>query len=193
MEVVEVEWWSMLNFEAATPKFCNCSWKFGSSPLKGKVDLCMTKGSKVLIYLTLLGFIFYCTHVSNAKSITVQSQFRLSSWDWNHGKFTNRKVWIITINVMPFKIISIIHNWTIFTIITIRTTNIPICPSQRISITVIIPLVCGTRIHNTEPVATRVQVVIVRMIILLIKPRISLSLIKPTHTGNALARVQQVH
>ena len=31
------------------------------------VDLCMINGSKVLIYLTLLYFIFYCTLVSNAK------------------------------------------------------------------------------------------------------------------------------
>ena len=31
-EVVEVEWQSILNFEVATSKFCNCSWKFGSSP-----------------------------------------------------------------------------------------------------------------------------------------------------------------
>ena len=37
-------------------KFCNHSWHFGSSPQKGKVDLCMTNGSKVLIYLTLLNF-----------------------------------------------------------------------------------------------------------------------------------------
>ena len=36
--------------EAATSKFCNCSWKFGFSPRKGKVDLCMTNGSKVLIF-----------------------------------------------------------------------------------------------------------------------------------------------
>ena len=62
-EVVEVEWKKMLNFEAATSKFCNCSWKFGSSPQKGKVDLCMTNGFKVLIWLTLLYFIFYCTLV----------------------------------------------------------------------------------------------------------------------------------
>ena len=72
-EVVEVEWRSMLNFEAATSKFCNCSWKFGSSPRKGKVDLCMTNGSKVLIYLTLLYFIFYCTLVSNAKGNIAKS------------------------------------------------------------------------------------------------------------------------
>ena len=60
-EVVEVEWSSMLNFEAATLKLCNSSWKFGSSPWKGKVDLCMTNGSKFMIYLTLLYFKFYCT------------------------------------------------------------------------------------------------------------------------------------
>ena len=46
-------------FEAATSKFCNCSWKFGSSPQKGKVDVCMTNGSKVLIYLTLLYFLLH--------------------------------------------------------------------------------------------------------------------------------------
>jgi hypothetical protein len=72
-EVVEVEWRSMLNFEAATSKFCNHFWKFGSSPQKGKVDLCMTNGSEVLIYLTLLYFIFYCTLVSNAKGNIAKS------------------------------------------------------------------------------------------------------------------------
>ena len=66
-EVIEVEWQLMLNFEAATSKFCNYSWKFGSSPQKGKVDLCMTNGSKVLIYLTFLYFIFYCTLVYSCK------------------------------------------------------------------------------------------------------------------------------
>ena len=48
-----------LNFEAAISKVCNCSWKFGSSPRKGKVDLCMTNGSKVLIHLTLLYFLLH--------------------------------------------------------------------------------------------------------------------------------------
>jgi hypothetical protein len=48
-------------------KNCNHSWKFDSSPRKGKVYICMTNGSKILIYLTLLNFIFYCTLVSNAK------------------------------------------------------------------------------------------------------------------------------
>ena len=46
-----------LNFEAATSRFGNHSLKFGSSPRKGKVDLCMTNGSKVLIYLTLISFL----------------------------------------------------------------------------------------------------------------------------------------
>ena len=54
-------------------KFCNHSWQFGSSPQKGKIDLCMTNGSKVLIYLTLLNFIFYCTLVSNAKGNLAKS------------------------------------------------------------------------------------------------------------------------
>ena len=58
-EVVEFEWWSMLNFEAVTSKFGIHSWNFGSSPRKGKVDLCMTNGSKVLIYLTLLNFLLH--------------------------------------------------------------------------------------------------------------------------------------
>ena len=62
-----------LNFEAATSKFGNHSWKFGSSPRNDKVDLCMTNGSKVLIYLTLLYFIFYCTLVSNAKGNVAKS------------------------------------------------------------------------------------------------------------------------
>ena len=33
----------------------------------------MTNGSKVLIYLTFLDFIFYCTLVSNAKGNVVKS------------------------------------------------------------------------------------------------------------------------
>ena len=40
---------------------------------KGKVDLCMINSSKVLIYLTLLNFIFYCTLVSNAKGNLAES------------------------------------------------------------------------------------------------------------------------
>ena len=58
-------------------KFCNHSWQFGSSPQKGKVDLCKTNGSKVLIYLTLLNFIFCCTLVSNAKLILLQQSLAL--------------------------------------------------------------------------------------------------------------------
>ena len=58
-EVVEVEWRSMLNFEAATSKFGDCSSKFSFSPRKSKVDLCMTNGSKLLIYLTLLNFLLH--------------------------------------------------------------------------------------------------------------------------------------
>ena len=60
-------------FEAATSNFCNHSWNFGSSPRNGKVDLCTTNGSKVLIYLTFLYFIFYCTLVSNAKGNLAKS------------------------------------------------------------------------------------------------------------------------
>ena len=48
---------------------------------KGNVDLCMTNGSKVLIYLTLLYFIFYCTLVSNAKGNLAKSNI---SELWNH-------------------------------------------------------------------------------------------------------------
>ena len=48
-----------LNFEAATSKFWNHSWSIGFSPQKGKVDLCATNGSKVLIYLTLLNFLLH--------------------------------------------------------------------------------------------------------------------------------------
>ena len=69
-EVVEVEQRLMLNFEAATSKFCNCSSKFGSSPRKGKTDVCMTNGSKVLIYLTLLYFLLHYLQVYSKK------------WDW---------------------------------------------------------------------------------------------------------------
>ena len=69
-----------LNFEAATSKFGNHSWTFGFSSQRGKVDLCMTNGSKVLIYLTLLYFIFYCTLVSIAKGNIAKSN---KSEFWN--------------------------------------------------------------------------------------------------------------
>ncbi len=62
-----------LNFEVATSKVWHCFSKFGSSPRKGKVDLCTTNGSKVMIYLTLQYFKFYCTHVSNAKGNIAKS------------------------------------------------------------------------------------------------------------------------
>jgi len=52
--------------EVATSKFCNHFQKFGCQPQKGKADLCMTNGSKDLIYLS-----FFVpqrpTLVSNAK------------------------------------------------------------------------------------------------------------------------------
>ena len=60
-------------FEAAISNFCNHSWNFGTSPQNGKVDLCTTNGSKVLIYLTFLYFTFYCTLVSNAKGNLAKS------------------------------------------------------------------------------------------------------------------------
>ena len=64
-----------LNFEAATSKFGNHSLTFVSSLQRGKVDLCMTNGSKVLIYLTLLYFIFYCTLVQGVYEVRSQTLF----------------------------------------------------------------------------------------------------------------------
>jgi hypothetical protein len=70
-----------LNFEAVTSKFGNHSWKFGSSPWKGKVDLCMTNGSKVLIYLTLLYFLLhYLQEYSKIWNIAKSTKSEL----WNH-------------------------------------------------------------------------------------------------------------
>ena len=72
-----VIWW---NFEAATSKVCNCSWKFGSSPRKGKVDLCMTNGLKVLIYWTLLYFLLqYLQEYSKIWNIAKSNKSEL----WN--------------------------------------------------------------------------------------------------------------
>ena len=87
LKVVEVEWRKkMLNFEAATWKFFNCSWTSGSSPQKGKVDLCMTNVSKVLIYLTLLYYIFFCSLVSIAKGdIAKSNKSQLSNCLWYRG------------------------------------------------------------------------------------------------------------
>ena len=62
-EEPKVQEW-LPNFEAATSNFCNHSWNFSSSP---------RNGSKVLIYLSFLFFIFYCTLVSNAKGNLAKS------------------------------------------------------------------------------------------------------------------------
>ena len=53
--------------------FENHKINFGFLPQNGKVDLCRTNGSKVLIYLTFLYFIFYCTLVNNAKGNLAKS------------------------------------------------------------------------------------------------------------------------
>ena len=71
-------------FEAATSKFCNHSWHFFSSPQNGKVDLCMTNGSKVLIYLTLLHFLL---HYLQEYSKIFQSIF--FSWNQNYLAIRN--------------------------------------------------------------------------------------------------------
>ena len=56
---------SRLNFE--TSIFCNHFWKFGCQPQKSKADLCMTNGSKDLIYLSFLSVPQRLALVSNAK------------------------------------------------------------------------------------------------------------------------------
>jgi hypothetical protein len=68
-----------LNFEAAISKFCK--------PRKGKVDLCMTNGSKVLIYLTLLYFVLHYSKFNIDRHSTLTTSKGLSenlkkmSWD----------------------------------------------------------------------------------------------------------------
>ena len=47
--------------------------KFSFLPQKCKLELCMSNSSKVLIYLSLLYFIFYCTLVCNAKGNIAKS------------------------------------------------------------------------------------------------------------------------
>ena len=48
-----------LNFEVTTSKICNNFWNFGCQPQKGKADLCMKNGFKVLIYLILISFFLH--------------------------------------------------------------------------------------------------------------------------------------
>ncbi len=58
----------------------NFSKPFGSSPQKGKVDLCTTNGSKVMIYLTLLNFLLHNTYKITVKyEILVIKTFGLGS------------------------------------------------------------------------------------------------------------------
>ena len=66
-------------FEAATSNFCIHSWKFGFSPRNGKVDLCTTNGSIVLIYLTLLNFLLHY----------LQEYSKI----WNIEKSTKSELW----------------------------------------------------------------------------------------------------
>ena len=85
------------NFEAATSKCCNRSWKFGSSPRKGKVNLYMTNGSQVLIYLTLLYFLLHylqeCSKIWNVaksnKSELCHTEVCLTFLRWG-AKLTGR-------------------------------------------------------------------------------------------------------
>ena len=76
--------------EAATSKFCNCSRKFGFSSRKDKEDICMTNGSKVLIYLTLLFFLLHYVHeYSKFWSIAKSNKSEL----WNHlSKYITSKI-----------------------------------------------------------------------------------------------------
>ena len=72
-EVVEVEWKSRLIFWGCNLQLLQSFLNFSSSPRNGKVDLCTTNGSIVLIYLTLINFLLhylqenfgtvYCTEV----------------------------------------------------------------------------------------------------------------------------------
>ena len=78
-EVIEVEWRSMLNFDQIFSKIGNWVWKFGCQPRKGKVDLCMTNGSKVLIYLTLLYFLLHYLQVYSKR--------------WNIAKSNKSELW----------------------------------------------------------------------------------------------------
>ena len=67
----------MLNFEAATSKFCYHFLKFGCQPWKSKTDLCMTNGSKVLIYLSFFIVPQRLALVSNVKKISKSNKSEL--------------------------------------------------------------------------------------------------------------------
>ena len=77
----------------------------------------------------------------------------------NHGKFTNGWQWVGTPVIMPFKISRIPGRYTFFTVttsmavirLTIPAINIPICPRNKISITMEGPLICRIHIYDTKP------------------------------------------
>ena len=78
-----------LNFEARPRNFENHKIKFGFSPPKGKVDLCMTNGSKVLIYLTLLNFLLHYLQVY--------------SKIWNIAKSNKSELWnLLSYRGLPY-------------------------------------------------------------------------------------------
>ena len=87
-EVIEVEWQSMLNFETATSKFCNCSWKFSFWPRKALWDYKISSESRELLL---------CTNVLSYTSYAMQKKF-WPSWlsfqpitenqrSWNYRAF----------------------------------------------------------------------------------------------------------
>ena len=80
-EVVEVEWKSRSNFWGCDLEILQSFLTLFLLYQNGKVDLCMTNGSKVMIYLTLLNFLLhYLQEYSKIWNIAKSNKSEL----WNH-------------------------------------------------------------------------------------------------------------
>jgi hypothetical protein len=89
-------------------KFCNHSWQFGSSPQKGKVDLCKTNGSKVLIYLTLLNFpMHYLQEYSKIWNLAKSNKSEL----WNRLSLKGLRLKSWTISQFQWELKNARKNW----------------------------------------------------------------------------------
>ena len=74
----------MLNFEAATLKFCNHFWKFGCQPRKSKADFCMTNGSKADLFQCSDLFVFFI--VPQRLTLVMQKERFQSQINQNFGR-----------------------------------------------------------------------------------------------------------
>ena len=103
-EVIEVEWRLRLIFWGCNLQLLQSIWNFGSSPRNGKVDLCTTNGSIVLIYLTLLNFLLhYLQEYSKIGNIAKSNKSELCNKLPFRGEEPNFQEWLQNFEATAWK------------------------------------------------------------------------------------------